>query len=387
LLAIAVSLASAIAAGQPAGSGSGSGSATGAGSASGSGSVSGSASGSGSVSGSASGAGPGSGSASGSGISGSGSAVIIQLDPEAPAVNAVAAPTELKLGGRFTLFVNAVMEPGVTVNLREPMDLGGAIEIGKRVSEDRIQQDGKHVREWQIECRVWELGDVTIPPVAVTFTLNGKAGQVETNTVPLHVTGVLGDSDDPKLMRESAAPLILHEKSLLAKILDWFADTTHLAIVIGALVGAWVGWRFRKLRRRRVTRLVGGLVPMAAQRRRIDMTSERALERLLAIEQAGTLAQDAQRRSGYAEMTDIIRDYLGARYRVMTTEMTTAELLRALAGKLDDIHRALVERWLGSVDLVKYGNFPATRDEAYEALEGARSLVITTTAPRTQEVA
>ena len=360
-----VVLASAIAAAQPAGSGS----AAGAGSAS------------------AAGSGSAAASASGSGISGSGSAVIIQLDPEAPVVNAVASPTELKLGGRFTLFVNAVMEPGVTVNLREPMDLGGAIEIGKRVSEDRVQQDGKHVREWQIECRVWELGDVIIPPVAVTFTLQGKAGQVETNTVPLHVTGVLGDSDDPKLMRESAAPLLLHEKSLLAKIADWFKDTTHLAILIGALVGAWVGWRFRKLRRRRVTRLVGGLVPMNAPRRRIDMTSERALERLLAIEQAGTLANDDQRRTGYAEMTDVIRDYLGARYHVMTTEMTTAELLRALAGKLDDIHRALVERWLASVDIVKYGNFPATKDEAYEALEGARTLVITTTAPRTPAAA
>ncbi|MEP6864613.1 MAG: hypothetical protein ABJE66_28590 [Deltaproteobacteria bacterium] len=308
--------------------------------------------------------------------------MIIQLDPEAPAVNAVAAPTELKLGGRFTLFVNAVMEPGIEVNLREPMDLGGAIEIGKRVSEDRVQQDGKHVREWQIECRAWELGEVIIPPVAVTFTVLGKAGQVETNTVPLHVTGVLGDSDDPKLMRESAAPLVLHEKSLLARILDWFADTTHLAILIGALVGAWVGWRFRKLRRRRITRLVGGLVPMNAPRRRIDMTSERALERLLAIEQTGTLANDAQRHAGYAEMTDVIRDYLGARYHVMTTEMTTAELLLALAGKLDDLHRDLVERWLASVDIVKYGNFPATRAEAYEALEDARTLVITTTAPR-----
>ncbi|MEO6774703.1 MAG: hypothetical protein ABI467_17140 [Kofleriaceae bacterium] len=274
------------------------------------------------------------------------------------------------------------MNPGVEVNLREPMDLGGAIEIGKRVSDDHVQQDGKRVREWQIECRVWELGDVSVPPVAVTFTVLGKAGQVESNAVPLHVTGVLGDSDDPKLMRESAPPLLLHEKSWLAKLLAWFADATHLAILIGALVGAWAGWRFRRLRRRRVTRLVGGLAPVHAQRRRIDMTSERALERLLAIEQAGTLANDDQRRAGYAEMTDVVRDYLGARYRVMTTEMTTAELLQALAGKLDDAPRATVERWLASVDVVKYGNFPASRDQAYEVLEAARRLVITTTAPR-----
>lgn len=331
-----------------------------------------------------SGSGSGSASGSGSGISGSGSAIIIQLDPQAPEVSAVAAPTELKLGGRFTLFVTAAMDAGVEVNLREPVDLGGAIEIGKRVSEDRTRADGKRVREWQIECRAWELGDVRVPPVAVTFTVLGKAGQVETNTVPLHVTGVLGDSDDPKLMRDSAPPVLLQEKSILQRIVDWLEDPTHLAILIGALVGMWVGWRFRKLRRRRVTRLVGSLVPMNAPRRRIDMTSERALERLLAIEQSGALANDDQRRGGYAEMTDVIRDYLGARFNVLTTEMTSAELLRALDGKLDG---DLVERWLGRVDVVKYGNFPATRDDAYETLEGARTVVMTTTAPRVEKVA
>ncbi|MEO8554043.1 MAG: hypothetical protein ABI678_28910 [Kofleriaceae bacterium] len=359
---IALSLASALAAAQPSGSASGSASASGSGS--------GSASGSGSGSGSASGSGSGS-------ISGSGAAVIIQLDPQAPEVSAVAAPTELKLGGRFTLFVTAAMGAGVVVNLREPVDLGGAIEVGRRVSEDRTRADGKRVREWQIECRAWELGDVRVPPVAVTFTVLGKAGQVETNTVPLHVTGVLGDSDDPKLMRDSAPPVVLHEKSWLQRLVDWLEDPTHLAILIGALVGMWVGWRFRKLRRRRVSRLVGGLLPMNTPRRRIDMTSERALERLLAIEQSGALGKDAERHGAYAEMTDVIRDYLGARFNVLTTEMTSAELLRALAGRLDGDR---VERWLSRVDIVKYGNFPATRDEAYDTLEGARTVVITTTA-------
>jgi hypothetical protein len=366
LVAILMVVGATIASAQPAppdGSGSASGgSATGSGSAPASGS------------GSASGTGSGSGSGSGS--------IIIQLDPEAPEVSAAASPTELKLGQRFTLFVRAIMNPGIEVNLREPVDLGGAFEVGKRVSEDRIQPDGRRMREWQIEVRVWELGDVRIPPIAVTYTDLGKANQVETNTVPLHVTGVLGDSDDPKLMRDAAPPIELHEKSFLKKLLEWFQDPTHLAIVIGALVGMWLGWRFRRLRRRRVTRLVGGLVPMNAPRRRIDMTSERALERLLAIEQSGQLAKDDQRRAGYAEMTDVIRDYLGARYNVLTTEMTSSELLKALAGKAGESETTLVERWLDGADIVKYGNFPATRDEAYATLEGARRVVIATTKPR-----
>ena len=338
----------------------------------------GSADGAGSGSGSA--AATGSGSASGSG---SGSAIFIQIDPSAPEVSAVASPTELKLGGRFTLFITAAMDIGQEVNLREPVELGGAFEVGKRVSEDRVRADGKRVREWQIEARAWELGDLRIPPVTVTFTVLGHAGQVETNSVPVHVTGVLGDSDDPKLMRDNAPPLELHEQSVLGKIVAWLEEPLHLGILVGVLVGAWMGWRFRKLRRRRVTRLVGGLAPiMNAPRRKIDMTSERALERLLSIEQSGALTKDAERRSGYAEMTDVVRDYLGARFAVMTGEMTSAELQRALAGKLDDHATSMVERWLGRVDVVKYGNFPASRNEAYETLEGARTVVVSTQ-PRT----
>ena len=45
------------------------------------------------------------------------------------------------------------------------------------------------------------------------------------------------------------------------------------------------------------------------------MTSERALERLLAIEQSGVLARDRERKTGYADMALVIRDYLGARFR------------------------------------------------------------------------
>jgi hypothetical protein len=112
------------------------------------------------------------------------------------------------------------------------------------------------------------------------------------------------------------------------------------------------------------------------------MTSERALERLLGIEQSGVLANDTERRSGYAEMTEVVRDYLGARFGVMTGEMTSTELLRAVAGALDDRVTVMVERWLGRADVVKYGNFPASREEAYEVLEGARTVVVSTQ-PRT----
>src|SRR5262249_52502555 len=157
----------------------------------------------------------------------------------------------------------------------------------KKVSNDTIRPDGRHVREWQIEVYAWELGDLQVPPIGVTFTVNGKAGQIPTNAVPVRVTGVLGDSDDPKLMRESAPPIELKEHSWLWRFLHWWIDDPiRLGILIGSLIAAWLAYRRLSKRKRRVTAIVGSLGTTVLPRRKIDMTSERALERLLAIEQS-----------------------------------------------------------------------------------------------------
>src|SRR5262245_66606077 len=104
---------------------------------------------------------------------------------------------------------------------------------------------------------------------------------------------------------------------------DWFwiwvatATGGALGVVVVALV-------LRRRRRRRALRLVGGAI---ARPRRIDMTSERALERLLAIEQSGVLDRDRERKAGYTEMVEVVRDYLAGRYRIAIHERTSPDLV------------------------------------------------------------
>jgi hypothetical protein len=280
----------------------------------------------------------------------------------------------VRLGETFTLFITATYAPGVEVNLREPIEVGGAFEVGKRrTSPDRTNPDGRHVREWQLEIYAWELGNLQVPPLAVTFTSGGKAGQVATNAVPVNVNGVLGEVvDDAKLLRGDAPPVRLMSR-------DWF----WLWIaggVAGVLVIGVTGLIIYRRRRNKVRTLIGTLVVTDAPRpRRLDMTSERALERLLAIEQSGVLERDDDRKGGYGEMTEVIREYLGGRYRVATLDLTTAELLRGLAKVAPDDERAQIASWLERCDIVKYGGLRASTDDAHAVLAGARTLVMTTT--------
>ena len=314
---------------------------------------------------------PGSDAGTGS-AAGSGRIIRLPSATGAPEVSAAASPTVVSLGAHFTLYLTATFGKGVEVNLREPVDLGPAFEVRRKLSEDRPSGDGRTVREWQIDVTPWELGDLRIAPVAVTFTAFGRAGQVQTNAVPLKIVGELGDIvDDPKTMRGLALPATLAMR-------DWFwiwVVTGAGAVAGVAITALWINGRHR----RRARRLVGGAI---ARPRRIDMTGERALERLLAIEQSCVLERDADRKAGYAEMVEVIREYLGVRYRFAVRDLTSSELLRRLDELAPQGERGLVSGWLDGCDLVKYGGRRATPAEAGKALDDARALIVTTTEPR-----
>jgi len=128
-----------------------------------------------------------------------------------------------------------------------------------------------------------------------------------------------------------------------------------------------------------VRTLIGTLVVSNTQARKLDMTSERALRQLLAIEESGVLDRDDDRKRGYKEMVDVIREYTGARYRVVTLDQTTAELMRALKKVAPSGECTQIQSWLERCDIVKYGGFKATDADAHGVLDGARTLVMTTT--------
>ena len=296
-----------------------------------------------------------------------GSAVLVAppLEAGAPEVSAAASPSVVRIGAQLTLFVTVTFDPGVEVNLREPVELGPAFEVRARDSRDRDGPTGKRVREYQLAVFAWEVGDLQLPPVAVTFTLGGHAGQVATNAVPVRVESMLGAVQDDPSPRGDEPPAELTAR-------DWF----WLAVGLGVLVLAGIGGLAWGRRRRAPMQLA----PARPHARRLDLPGERALAQLLAIERSGVLDRDDARKAGYAQMVAAIRAYVGARYRVATADLTSAELVRALAPVAPVTERLHVEAWLARCDVVKYGGLRATTAEARSVLAAARTLVVETTA-------
>ena len=118
---------------------------------------------------------------------------------------------------------------------------------------------------------------------------------------------------------------------------------------------------------------------------------EVALEKLDAIREA-KIWKDGRVKEYQTELTDVVREYIGRRFEVQSTEKTSDETLRELEpilvkGQRDDIPctkeegKALYDRlkkMLQTADLVKFAKWHTTPDENETALNTAYDFVIQT---------
>lgn len=290
--------------------------------------------------------------------------VDLPLDADAPQVAAAAENGEAPLGAPFTVFVTATARAGVQVSLRDPLELGAAFEVRRKLASSRPLADGGTAFEWQLELVAWEVGDLRIPPIPLLFTSHGRAGQITTAPAPMRILGSLAEDDDGTRPRGLSPPRpLLRPRPWW----PWVAGGAAALALLGLLGLLW--WRTR----RRAKPASG---PTRSRwRAHREGPGGRALRRLAALEASGALI--TQQKAGYTELADVLRELLGAVGGFPTKDLTTGELTRALAqhptlaGAAED-----VTRWLAAVDKVKYAAYVATEREAAAALADARSLVL-----------
>ena len=107
---------------------------------------------------------------------------------------------------------------------------------------------------------------------------------------------------------------------------------------------------------------------------------EVALEKLDQIKEA-KIWQSGQVKEYHTELTDVVREYIGARFDVRSSEKTSDETLRAMKPVLQD-KKSLYEqlrKMLSLADLVKFAKWTTTPDENENALRTAYEVVRETT--------
>jgi hypothetical protein len=137
--------------------------------------------------------------------------------------------------------------------------------------------------------------------------------------------------------------------------------------VLGLIVAGWLTWRAR----RRAPPAVAEPFPAPAPATRDPY--DVATDRLMAIERERWSASDVARH--YAEVTDVLRDYLEA-HGVPARERTTSELRWTLEPELLAGHgRRRFETVFDAADLVKFARLRPTDGDAGVFLRDARVLL------------
>jgi hypothetical protein len=145
----------------------------------------------------------------------------------------------------------------------------------------------------------------------------------------------------------------------------WFVPALVLAGLLVA-AGAYAAWRWHSRRRR------------SPDRTPLDIARER-------LERARQLQQQGLGREFSIEVSSTVREYIESRFQVMAAHRTTDEFLHDLLESADPVlaaHRALLENFLQSCDLAKFGGGNLSIENMEALLHSARRFVVESAPPQ-----
>jgi hypothetical protein len=281
-------------------------------------------------------------------------------DPDAPTVAARVDRAEAHVGDPVHLEIVAIAKSAVPVNLPSTLELDPFSLLDRKEAEQNLG-DGRIRRVFTLTIAAYEPGPKEVPAIEVTYL--GPRGDVRTartSPVAIKIGSLIANEPEPAL-KDAAPPVSVIEENLWP------------AYVAGGLVAAGLGALLtiaivRRLRARRGDR--PGPPPRPAH--------EVALERLDRLGAYGFL-ENADNRPFYFAVSEVIREYLGARFGFDSLELTTDELvaqLRRSSGR--EIVVGEIQGWLSACDLVKFAKISPSAAEARGALESAIRIVTAT---------
>jgi hypothetical protein len=274
--------------------------------------------------------------------------------PDAPTVTARVDKPEARVGDALHLSITAIGQKATPVILPENIDLSPFSELERRLEEKDLG-DGKMRREFTLTVAAYQTGNLEIPAVEVTYF--GKGGQVltaRTPAIPVTITSLIANEPEPKLKEDAAPVAVIQRDYLYAYIAGGLA-----AAGLGAVLALFIRRRLRNRARHR---------PAPPPRPAHEVALER-LDRL-----GAQLAGVDDLRPFVFELSEIIRQYLGARFDFDSLELTTEELVlrlrrRVPVQEMRGFVLGEVEGWLAGCDLVKFAKISPSMAEARGALE------------------
>lgn len=250
------------------------------------------------------------------------------------------------------------IEPGATIGVFEIQDV--------QASEQKTLKNGLYEKSYTYVLSTFDTGEFEIPPFTVEYqTASGDVKTAQSQPITITVKQVPHTSADRNDVRDIKPPLSIPANTRIRNIL--------LASVAGLLVlGALGGFLLRRrLLSRRAAADQEWIPPKPIE--------ELAYDDLNALAQSSLLAE-RKIKEYHIRLSEIVRIYLGRRYKIAAIDMTSYELISRLKECVanESTHRA-IEEFLDHCDLVKFAKYVPEHAQCVAKLEQAKMIVEQTT--------
>jgi len=273
-------------------------------------------------------------------------------------VSASIDSTMLMLGDQTAMHLNVTHEAGEQVQL--PVfgeSLQDGIEIVDRGAIDTTTlPDGRLQLSQELMLTSFRDSLFAIQPIAVV------SGEDTFRTEPMALNVIQPFEVDSSLA-------ITDIKDIERAPIWWWGIIRWILLVLGLLLLvdlAFRLWRWYDSRRQPQEEVINPELLRPAD--------EVALEKLDAIK-ATKIWKDGKVKEYQTELTDVVREYIGRRFGVQSTEKTSDETLRAMKPLIEKDLYSNLSKMLQLADLVKFAKWHTTPDENERALTTAYEFV------------
>ena len=238
----------------------------------------------------------------------------------------------------------------------DPMDGSGHehLEIDKpqiKRIKSEVTRTGRARYEVTYLLRAFATGAHTLPPITIKYAdPDGDHGSIQTPTYQFEV----------RTVKPPGSTEIKGIKAPWSVSSNWFL---YILVIVFVVVGVLVFFYFRNR-----AKPTGSQPEVVPQRQ----PHEIAYEQLNRIEGMNLVAQ-GEMKVYHTEISQVIRQYIAARYHIPALELTTQELLDRL--QPEDMPKERVRHFFTNCDLVKFARYSPTKPEAHERMEEARRIV------------
>ena len=269
--------------------------------------------------------------------------VLLQQNPSSAQVGVELEPRKITVGDPIELSLTIPVPRDASVILPDPASLAPA-EVMK-IDTLRI---GKEELSIRYTLSIFEPGKVELTDIPIIISYKDRNDTLIINPGKITVESVIDSADSSVEIKDIHPPI-----KLFWTFMDQLPYMIAVVAVLVAGLVAYLIWRKIKIQR-------GEIVPAGPPPPPPHTIALRRLDEL----RIKKLWQSGYLKEYHSELTEIVKEYIGGRYRIIAPEMTTHELLeRKNRWAINDMFYKQVKRILTSGDLVKFARYKADAHE------------------------